>query len=100
MWTSGSWGGISVMGYDNGKYVWFMQKSQYNDSNFIFAMKVSDNQWNKCKVHINNGTITIYLNDNQVGQITPSSISQPFHDGHGSSTNPCYLRELRFIELP
>lgn len=98
MYPRGSWGGTSIKGANGTRLVWYMQGSQYNDMNYQIAVKVPS-QWNKCKILIQDGVVTAWLNDNQIGQIT-TTVTHPLVDEMGSGTNPCYIKNLKIIELP
>ena len=98
MYPAGSWGGTSIKGANGTRLVWYMQGSQYNDMNYQIAEKVPS-QWNKCKILIQDGVVTAWLNDNQIGQTT-TTVTHPLVDEMGSGTNPCYIKNLKIIELP
>ena len=98
MYPAGSWGGTSIKGANGTRLVWYMQGSQYNDMSYQIAVLVPS-QWNKCKILIQDGVVTAWLNNNQIGQIT-TTVTHPLVDEMGSGTNPCYIKNLKIIELP
>lgn len=93
-----SWGGLDF-GDQSTNFCFFRNSGQTtNDHSAICSPLLSDT-WHSVKIIVNNGNVQIWVDNNKQCEFNRDSVSTPLRFWGGSSSYPCYLKEITITEL-
>ncbi len=96
--ANGSWGGTRMYGDDIAhKYVYLGQNSSYNDESAKIFYSVP-RSWTNFKVIINDGTVSLYIQDNLIKSVNCDTTGTAGLWA-GSSANPVSLSDVKIKAL-
>lgn len=96
--ANGLWGGTRMYGDDRAhRYVYLGQNNSYNDESAKIFYSVPQS-WTNFKVIINDGTVSLYIQDNLIKSVNMDT-SLPVHISAGSSANPVNLSDVKIKTL-